>query len=62
VSARPLPQLLDTRALMEELGVKRSVAEAIIRKVPKQQIPGNRKLYVRRQDVEKLLAENLKDA
>ena len=57
-----LPQLLDTRGLQQELGVKRSVAEAIIRHVPKQEIPGCRRLLVRREDVERFLAENLKDA
>lgn len=51
MSARPLPELLDTRALMVELGVKRATAEAIIRQVPKVEIEGLRKLYVRRADV-----------
>ncbi|MES2360099.1 MAG: hypothetical protein V4529_17290 [Gemmatimonadota bacterium] len=57
-----LPRLLDTRAISEELGVKRAVAEAIIRRCPKQEIPGCKRLFVRRSDVERLLAENLKEA
>lgn len=58
----PLPELLDTRTIAEELGVKRAVAEAIIRRLPKQEIPGCRRLFVRRDHVHRLLAENLKDA
>lgn len=61
LSAAPLPRLLDTKGICQELGVKRTVAERIIEKVPKQQIPGCRKLLVRRSDVLRLLDENLKD-
>lgn len=57
-----LPQLVDTRTIAEELGVKRAVAEAIIRRLPKQEIPGCRRLFVRRDDVEKLLDQHLKEA
>lgn len=46
-----LPQLLDCRALMAELGVKRHAAEQIMRHVPKVEIDGMRKVYVRRADV-----------
>jgi hypothetical protein len=50
-----LPELLDARHLAAELGVTRAAAEAIIRQLPIVQVPGLRKVYVRRPDVEKLL-------
>lgn len=48
----PLPELLDCRALMLETGMKRSVAEAVMRQVPTVQFPGVRKVFVRRSDVQ----------
>lgn len=57
-----LPQLLDCRALMAELGVKRATAEAIMRQVPKVEIDGLRKLFVKRSDVEAYLAEKTRAA
>jgi len=51
----PLPELLDAKALQNELGVKRATAEAIIRQVPVVQIEGLRKIYVRRGDVARYL-------
>ncbi len=56
-----LPELIDVRGIQEEMGVKRTVAERIIENIPKQQIPGVRRLLVRRSDVQKFLDENLKD-
>jgi hypothetical protein len=53
----PLPELLDAKALRAELGVSRAAAEAIMRLLPIVQIPGLRKVYVRRQDVRRLLEE-----
>ena len=50
-----LPELLDAKALQAELGVTRAAAEAIIRQLPVVQVPGLRKVYVRRPDVEQLL-------
>jgi hypothetical protein len=50
-----LPQLLDAKHLAEELGVTRAAAEAIMRQLPTVQLPGLRKTYVRRPDVERLL-------
>jgi hypothetical protein len=50
-----LPQLLDAKHLAAELGITRAAAEAIIRQLPIVQVPGLRKVYVRRPDVEKLL-------
>lgn len=52
-----LPALMDCRAIMDELGVKRNVAEQIIRQLPKVQIDGKRKLFVKRSDVERYLDE-----
>ena len=46
-----LPELLDCRALRDELGVSRAAAEAIIRRLPVVQIEGLRKVFVRRSDV-----------
>lgn len=54
-ASAPLPELLDCRGLMLELGVKRATAEAIMRQVPVVQIEGLRKVYVRRTDVHALI-------
>jgi hypothetical protein len=51
----PLPALLDAKQLRVELGVTRAAAEAIMRQVPAVVIPGLRKSYCRRSDVEALL-------
>ena len=53
-----LPELLDAKRLAAELGVTRSSAEAIMRKLPKVEIEGLRKVFVKRGDVEQLLAES----
>lgn len=50
-----LPQLLDAKHLAAELGVTRAAAEAIMRKLPKVEIDGLRKVFVRRADVHRLL-------
>ena len=50
-----LPQLLDAKALQMELGVTRATAEAIMRQLPIVQVPGLRKTFVKRRDVEALL-------
>jgi hypothetical protein len=52
-----LPELLDCRALRDELGVSRAAAEAIMRQVPAIVIEGLRKSYVRRADVQRYLEE-----
>ena len=54
----PLPGLLDCAGIMDELGVKRASAEAIIRQVPVVQIPDLRKTFVRRADVAALIEAN----
>jgi hypothetical protein len=53
--SEPLPQLLDAKALQAELGVTRAAAEKIMQSLPIVQVPGLRKVYVRRSDVETLL-------
>jgi hypothetical protein len=50
-----LPELLDAKHLAGELGITRAAAEKIMVKLPIVQVPGLRKVYVRRPDVEKLL-------
>jgi hypothetical protein len=56
--AAVLPQLLDAKGLQAELGVTRAAAQKIIEQLPVVQLPGLRKVYVCRQDVERLLAEH----
>jgi hypothetical protein len=51
----PLPQLLDAKHLAGELGITRAAAEKIMQSLPIVQVPGLRKLYGRRADVERLL-------
>ena len=53
--SEPLPELLDAKGLMAELGVTRAAAEAIMRRLPTVQIEGLRKVYVRRSDVSRYL-------
>jgi hypothetical protein len=50
-----LPQLLDARHLAQELGITRAAAEKIMLQLPIVQVPGLRKVYARRSDVEQLL-------
>jgi hypothetical protein len=54
----PLPQLLDAKHLAGELGVTRSAAEKIMQALPIVQVPGLRKVYVRRLDVAALLEKH----
>ena len=60
VVSRPpdLPQLLDCRGIKDELGVTRAAAEAIMRQLPKVVVPGLRKVYVRREDVLRLVDQS----
>jgi hypothetical protein len=46
-----LPELLDAKALQLELGVTRSTAEAIMRRLPIVQPDCVRKVFVKRSDV-----------
>ena len=63
MSATPsqLPELIDARGIQQEMGVKLTVAERIMEQIPKQTIPGVRRLLVRRSDVQTFLDSNLKD-
>lgn len=53
-----LPTLLDCRGIRDELGVSRAAAEAIMRQLPKVVVPGLRKVYVRREDVLRLVEQS----
>jgi hypothetical protein len=55
---RRLPGLVDCKGLENELGVKRAAADAIMRQVPRVEIEGPRKWYVRREDVRRYLDEH----
>lgn len=61
MSAAPLPALLDARGIRDELGVSRAAAEAIMRRLPVVEIPGLRKVYVRRDDVERFLEDHTRE-
>lgn len=61
VAPSQLPELIDARGIQTEMGVKRTVAERIIEQIPKQHIPGVRRLLVRRSDVQAFLDRNLQD-
>jgi hypothetical protein len=52
-----LPELLDAKALQQEMGITRAAAEKVMRHVPIVRIPGLRKTYCRRVDVERKLEE-----
>jgi len=51
----PLPELLDAKKLQAELGVTRAVAEKLMRRLPLILFEDVRKVYVRRDDVAKLI-------
>jgi hypothetical protein len=53
-----LPGLIDQKHLGEELGVGHGTVEAIFRSVPIVAIPGHRKVFVRRADVERFLSQH----
>lgn len=55
MTVEPLPELLDARHLAAELGVTRAAAEKMMRRLPLVEIPGLRKVYVKRADVVALL-------
>lgn len=57
-----LQGLYDCARLSRELGISRKAAEAIMRRCPKQHVPGLRKVYVRADDVRSLLDENVRAA
>ena len=53
-----LPHLLDCKGLQLEHGVTRAAADKIMEPLPEVRLPGLRKRYVRRSDVERLLEEH----
>jgi hypothetical protein len=55
--ATSLPRLIDLRGIAEELGVTRAAAEKIMRQVPKVHVPGLRKVYVKRDDILRMIEE-----
>jgi hypothetical protein len=57
-----LEGLYDCARLARELGISRKAAEAIMRRCPKQHVPGLRKTYVRGDHVQELLDENVRAA
>lgn len=59
---RDLPRLMSTRQIMDECGVTRATAEAIIRRCRKVEIPQHRRLLVRRDDVLRVIEDNSKEA
>ena len=56
--SEPLPELLDAKRLQAELGVTRAAAERIMQALPLVRLPGLRKSYVRRPDVDRLLEQH----
>lgn len=58
MTARELPKLVDCATIARELGVKRGVAEAYMRALPKVTVPGSRKIFVKRTDLARLLDEH----
>jgi hypothetical protein len=52
-----LPRLIDQRGIVDELGVTRAAAEKIMRLIPKVHVAGLRKVYVKRDDVLRLLED-----
>lgn len=57
-----LQGLFDCARLARELGISRAAAEKIMRRLPKQHVPGLRKVYVRGPDVQAFLDENVRAA
>ena len=57
INGSGLPRLMDQRRVAEELGVTRAAAEKIMQQVPKVHVEGLRKVYVRRDDVIRIIEE-----
>jgi hypothetical protein len=58
VKEAPPGRLMDARTMMDELGIRRSAVDAIMRLVPTVQLAGHSKKYVKRADLEKLIEES----
>lgn len=50
--------LYDVGRIRRELVVSRATAEALMRRGPKQKVPGCRKLFIRGRDLQRVLDEN----
>lgn len=57
---RPAGRLMDTATIAREYGISRTAAEAIMRRIPKVEIEGLRKVYVQRVDVENYISSRLR--
>lgn len=57
-----LQGLYDCARLTRDLGISRAAADKIMRKLPKQHVPGLKKVYVRGHDVQRLLDANVRAA
>lgn len=55
-------ELVDNAAIRRWLGVTEAAAEAMMRRVPKVNVPDLRKVYVRRRELERLIDENTRFA
>lgn len=55
-----LPTLMDAKAIAEETGQTRAFALTVIRNIPKVQVPGFRRVLVRREDVLRYLEEAMR--
>lgn len=55
-------ELVDNAAIRRWLGVTEAAAEAMMRRVPKVNLPDLRKVYVRRRELERLIDENTRFA
>ena len=51
-------ELVDNAAIRRWLGVTEAAADAMMRRVPKVNLPDLRKVYVRRRELERLIDEN----
>jgi hypothetical protein len=58
VKREALPELLDNARLRAELGITKAAADRMMRTLPSVQFAGLRKVYVKRSDVERLIAES----
>jgi hypothetical protein len=56
--AEPLPELVDAKRIQLETGMSRAAAEKLMRALPTVQLPGLRKVYVRRSDVDAYIVEH----
>jgi hypothetical protein len=52
-----LPRLIDQRGIADELGVTKAAAEKIMRLIPKVHVAGLRKVYVKRDDVLRVIED-----